>query len=255
MKNRSYAHFLNGISVARIEVKYSVPVSCCIFRGQTGLTHITEVSSFMKRSMKSVLLITVTALCTACTSSHQVFKFENPIRSYSNVIPGVEAGEADNKIAISVLGEGFAPENGTVHQKKYLAERAATIDSYRRLSERLSGILVTAYTKSGMKGITEDQITSETNSYLRGAQTQLISYNNGLAVVNTRVFIVPREVRAYHGNKVSRAILGALAGATLGVATGTAGGLAVGATAAEVEAAAAIGAAAGAIGGGAYSAQ
>ena len=209
----------------------------------------------MRKFMGSIILFAALALGSSCTSQHQIFKFENPIKSYSNLIPGVEAGEADNKIVISVFGEGFAPESGTGHQKKYLAERAATIDSYRRLSERLSGILVTAYTKSGMKGVTEDQVTSETNSYLRGAQTQLVSYTNGLAVVNTRVFIVPREVKAYHGNKVSRAILSALAGATIGVATGTVGGLAVGATAAEIDAAAAIGAAAGAIGGGAYSAQ
>lgn len=201
-----------------------------------------------------IFLCAVT-LCSACTSSHQIFKFENPIKSYPNLIPGVEAGEAENKIAISVFGEGFAPESGTGHQKKYLAERAATIDSYRRLSERLSGILITAYTKSGMKGVTEDQVTSETNSYLRGAQTQLVSYKNGLAVVNTRVFITPREVKAYHGNKFSRAILSALAGASVGVAAGTVGGLAVGATASEIDAAAAIGAGAGALGGGAYSAQ
>jgi hypothetical protein len=209
----------------------------------------------MRKIMGSILFLSVMAFCSACTSPHQVFKFENPIKNYPNLIPGVEAGEADNKIVISVFGEGFAPESGTGHQKKYLAERAATIDSYRRLSERLSGILITAYTKSGMKGVTEDQVTSETNSYLRGAQTQLVSYNNGLAVVNTRVFIVPREVRAYHGNKVSRAILSALAGATVGVASGTLGGLAVGATAAEIDAAASIGAGAGALGGAAYSAQ
>jgi len=214
-----------------------------------------EVSTFMRKFMGSIIILSIITLCSACTSSHQIFKFENPIKSYSNLIPGVEAGESENKIAISVFGEGFSPETGTVNQKKYLAERAATIDSYRRLSERLSGILITAYTKSGMKGVTEDQVTSETNSYLRGAQTQLISYNKGVAVVNTRVFIEPREVKGYHGNKISRAILSALAGASVGVATGTLGGLAVGATAAEIDTAVSIGAAAGAVGGGAYSAQ
>jgi hypothetical protein len=208
---------------------------------------------FMKKHMEIIAVLLIAALGSACTSTHQVFKFENPVRNYPNLIPGVEAGESDNRITISVFGEGFAPETGTANQKKYLAERAATIDSYRRLSERLSGILITAYTKSGMKGVTEDQVTSETNSYLRGAQTQFVSYNKGLAVVNTRVFIEPREVRAYHGNKLSRAILSALAGASVGVAAGTLGGLAVGATASEIDAAAAIGAGAGAIGGGAYS--
>lgn len=196
----------------------------------------------------------VAMLCfSACTSSHQVFKYENPIRDIRNLIPGVEPGESDNKIVISVFGEGFDPETGNPHQKKYLAERAATVDGYRKLSERLSGILISAYTKSGMEGVKEDEITSETNSYLRGAQARLISYKNGVAIVNTKVYIEPRQVKAYHGSKLSRAILTALAGATVGVAGGTLGGLAVGATAAEIEAATAIGAAAGAVGGAAYS--
>ncbi len=134
-----------------------------------------------------------------------------------------------------------------------MAERAATIDGYRRLSERLSGIVVNAYSKSGIKGITVDQVTSETNSYIRGAQARLISYKDNVAIVNTKVFIEPRQIKAYHGSKASRAILSALAGATVGVVAGTGAGLAVGATAAEIEAAAAIGAGAGAVGAGAYS--
>lgn len=188
-----------------------------------------------------------------CTSSHQIFKYENPIQEIKNLIPGVEPGESSNKIAISVFGHGFAPEEGSAQQKKFMAERAATIDGYRRLSERLSGIVVNAYSKSGIKGITVDQVTSETNSYIRGAQARLISYKDNVAIVNTKVYIEPRQVKAYHGSKASRAILSALAGATVGVAAGTGAGLAVGATAAEVEAATAIGAGAGAIGNGAYS--
>jgi len=218
----------------------------------TQLREVFQVNVF-NRTPKVIVIIIALAFCSACTSSYQIFKYENPIRNIQNIIPGVEPGESDNKITISVFGEGFDPENGSVHQKKYLAERAATIDGYRKISERLSGILITAYTKSGMAGVTEDQVTSETNSYLRGAQARLISYKNGLAIVNTKVFIEPREVKAYHGTKLSRAILSALAGATLGVAASTVGGLAVGATASEINAAAAIGAGAGAAGGAAYS--
>jgi hypothetical protein len=206
-----------------------------------------------RQTIAIFLMMSLAVPFWGCTTSHQIFKYENPIRNIPNIIPGVEPGESDNKITISVFGEGFDPENGNTVQKKYLAERAATIDGYRKLSERLSGILVTAYTKSGMTGVTEDQITSETNSYLRGAQSVLISYKDGLAVVNTKVYIEPREVKAYHGSKISRAILSALAGATLGVAGATLGGLAVGATASEINTAASVGAAAGAAAGGSYS--
>lgn len=199
------------------------------------------------------LVLTGGLVLSGCTSTHQVFKYENPIQKIPNLIPGVEPGESANKITISVFGQGFDPENGSKHQKKFMAERAATIDGYRRLSERLSGIVVNAYSKSGIKGITVDQVTSETNAYLRGAQTKLVSYKNGIAVVNTKVFIEPRQVKAYHGSKVSRALLTALAGASIGAAAGTVSGLAVGATSAEIEAAAAIGAGMGALAGGAYS--
>ncbi len=199
-----------------------------------------------------ISLLTI-IICSGCTSSHQIFKYENPIQKIQNLIPGIEPGESANKITISVFGHGFAPEKGSKHQKRFMAERAATIDGYRRLSERLSGIVVNAYSKSGIKGITVDQVTSETNSYIRGAQARLISYKDNVAIVNTKVFIEPRQIKAYHGSKASRAILSALAGATVGVAAGTGAGLAVGATAAEIEAATAIGAGAGAIGNGAYS--
>lgn len=203
--------------------------------------------------VRVLVMLTWGFVLTGCTSSHQIFKYENPIQNIHNLIPGVEPGESDNKITISVFGQGFDPQNGTVHQKRYMAERAATIDGYRRLSERLAGIVLNAYTKSGITGISEDQVTSETNAYLRGAQARLISYKNGVATVNTKVFIEPRQVKAYHGSKVSRALLTALAGASLGAAAGTVSGLAVGATSAEIEAAAAIGAGMGAVAGGAYS--
>ena len=206
----------------------------------TGLIHLSAAALFL-------------LLYSGCTSSHQVFKYENPIQKIQNLIPGVEPGESANRITISVFGQGFAPEEGSLHQKKYMAERAATIDGYRRLSERLSGIVINAYSKSGMQGITVDQVTSETNAYIRGAQARLISYKNGLAIVSTKVFIEPRQIRAYHGSKFSRALLSALAGATVGVAAGTGAGLAIGATAAEIEAATAIGAGIGATGNGAYS--
>ncbi len=205
------------------------------------------------RIINASTALLIIGMYTGCTSSHQVFKYENPIQKIQNLIPGVEPGESSNRITISVYGQGFAPEEGSPHQKKFMAERAATIDGYRRLSERLSGIVINAYSKSGIQGITVDQVTSETNSYIRGAQAKLISYRDGLAIVSTKVFIEPRQVRAYHGSKFSRALLSALAGASIGVAAGTGAGLAVGATAAEIEAATAIGAGAAATGNSAYS--
>jgi len=209
-------------------------------KSTSGLIHATAI-------------LIILLIYSGCTSSHQVFKYENPIQKIQNLIPGVEPGESANKITISVFGQGFAPEEGSIQQKRFMAERAATIDGYRRLSERLSGIVVNAYSKSGIQGITVDQVTSETNSYIRGAQSHLISYKNGLAVVSTKVFIEPRQIKAYHGSKFSRALLSALAGASVGVAAGAGAGLAIGATAAEIEAATAIGAGVGATGNGAYS--
>lgn len=175
----------------------------------------------------ATLCLTVIAgpFSTGCTSRHQVVKYEDKIQKSENVIPGIEAAEAEEKIRITVTGTGLEPENGTPQYKKLMAERAAIMDGYRKLSERLAGAIIKVYSESGNNSISKDRITSETNAYLRGAQVASVAHENGMALAQINLFIQPREIRFYHGTKTSRTIIGALTGLAIGAAAGGAAGL------------------------------
>lgn len=191
-----------------------------------------------------------------CSSGHEILKYENPIQtSQQQLVPGLEPQEAGEKIAVDVIGQGIEPETGSPQQKKLMAERAAVIDGYRKLSERIAGTILNAYTASGRNNISVDQVMTETNSYLRGAQVAFIGHEDGIASARVKVYISPREYKFYHGTPTTRAILGALAGAGLGAAAGSGTGAALGTGSYTMEAlggtagAMAIGSGAGAIAG------
>ncbi len=202
----------------------------------------------------------ISALCLAgilgCTSGHEILKYENPIQtSQQQLVPGLEPEEAGDKIAVDVIGQGVEPETGSPQQKKLMAERAAVIDGYRKLSERIAGTILNAYSAAGRNNISVDQVMTETNAYLRGAQVAFVSHDDGIASARVKVYISPREYKFYHGTPTSRAILGALAGAGLGAAAGSGTGAALGTSSFTMEAlggtagAMAIGSGAGALGG------
>ncbi len=196
-----------------------------------------------------IFLIVMCFLFSGCTTSHQVFKYESKINNHhQNLIPGVETEESVRKILIIAQGKGIEPENGTPMQKRFMAERAAVIDGYRQLTERLAGTLVNYYAESGKNIVSYDQVMIEANAYLRGAQPYAITYNDGYATANVKVYIEPRQSKFYHGSPISRGIVGTLTGATALGALGAG----VGAASGAVETGAIVGASVGAIGGGAY---
>lgn len=190
---------------------------------------------------------------TGCTTGHQILRFNNPETSHENFIPGVESEETMRKIKIIVNGQGLEPGTGTPQQKKIMAERAAVIDAYRKLSERLAGTIIKVYSESGNNNITKDQVTSETNAYLRGAQIMGLEFQNGMATASVLVYIEPRQLKFYHGTKLSNAIIGALGGAALGAATAAGIGIVTGSSMNVITEAVGIGAGIGAAGGTSYS--
>ncbi len=192
------------------------------------------------------ICIVITA---GCTTSHQVLKYESKLNTaHQNLIPGVEPEESARKILIIAKGKGVEPGTGTPLQKRFMAERAAVIDGYRQLTERLAGILVNYYAEAGKNTISYDQIMIEANAYLKGAQPYAVSYQDGYATANVKVYIEPRQNKFYHGSPISRGIVGGIAGAAACGAVGTG----VGALAGAASEGAIIGAGLGAIGGGAF---
>ncbi|MDY0162039.1 hypothetical protein [Desulfobotulus sp.] len=136
-------------------------------------------------------LLLVSAL--GCATRNQVLWHKSPAIRSANLIPGVEPEESAVKLMVRVQGQGLAPEKGSPARRRYYAERAAVLDGYRRLSERIAGILLDSYTLAGEGEMGQDRILSETRAYLRGAQVMEVAYSEGMATAEVRVFLVPRQ--------------------------------------------------------------
>lgn len=143
------------------------------------------------------IIILFSLLLASCTSGHQILKYQIPVKRGENIIPGIEPEESSKKILVIVRGKGIEPESGTLMQKKFMAERAATLDGYRKLSERLAGMVIDGRTRSGRSSLSMDVVMAETRSYLRGAQTGAVSYHDGFATVDVKVYIEPRQNMFY----------------------------------------------------------
>lgn len=204
----------------------------------------------------SLIVLLVAFLAGGCgITRHQVNKYQEPRMNRQNFIPGLEPEESKNTIQIAVLGKGLAPETGSPQQRRLMAERAAVIDGYRQLSERLAGTIMQVYSEMGKNTVNRDMVISETNAYLRGARTYELSYEDGIATTRVVVFITPRELKFYHGSELSRVLMGALAGASLGAVAGGAAGLVTGSSDAVIYQTMGAAAAAGAAGGALLSTQ
>ncbi len=151
----------------------------------------------VKNAAKLFILIILPVFAVSCTSGHQILKYQSSITGAENIIPGIEPEESSRKILVLVRGKGVEPESGTLMQKKFMAERAAVLDGYRKLSERLAGMYIDAQTRMGRNSLSMDEVVIETRSYLRGAQTGAVSYHDGFATVDVKVYIEPRQNMFY----------------------------------------------------------
>ncbi len=163
-----------------------------------------------------ICLLTV----SGCTSGHQVIEYAGSISKHENIVPGIEPEESDQKIMVSVRGMGFEPETGTEVHKRFLAERAAIIDGYRKLSERLAGIIVKSQSDMGKNTLTRDEVVIATSSFLRGARISSILHQEGYATADLRVYLAPRQLRFYNGPFGNKKMLDALGSAAIGAAVG-----------------------------------
>lgn len=145
----------------------------------------------------SIIIFFSLLLASCSTSGHQILKYQIPVKRGDNIIPGIEPEESSKKILVIVRGKGIEPESGTLMQKKFMAERAAMLDGYRKLSERLAGMVIDGRTRSGRSSLSMDEVMAETRSYLRGAQTGAVSYHDGFAIVDVKVYIEPRQNMFY----------------------------------------------------------
>ncbi len=94
-------------------------------------------------------------------------------------------------VTFSVIGKGIAPQTGvTKGQAFLLSERAAILDGYRLLTEKLEGVYVNALSHTGMNTIEYDTINARVNSLLRGTKITNITHKEyGITEVTMQVRI------------------------------------------------------------------
>ena len=80
--------------------------------------------------------------------------------------------ERVRSVTIEATGEGVYPENPSLSlaQKKLMAKRAATIDAYRRLLEKLNDIEISSESKIKDFLIQHDEVSAKVSGFIRGAK-------------------------------------------------------------------------------------
>lgn len=154
--------------------------------------------SLKKYSLIVLLILAFVTVITGCSTTNQVLKYENKMITNDNIVPGIEPPESDEKYMVTATGKGLEPENGTPAQKRFMAERAAIMDGYRKLAERLGGIVLHSNTRAGMSEVTSDVITTEVNTFMRGARVHSLEFKNGYATAEVRVYLSNRDSRFYN---------------------------------------------------------
>lgn len=141
--------------------------------------------------------ILILMLC-GCATDYQILKEYQFVRIHDNLIAGIEPDEASRKILISETGVGIPMDSGDPIEQKLSAQRAAVLDAYRKIIERLGGMVVQANSNTNNGRLTEDQIRTIANAYLRGANVVSINYEEGIAHADVKVYIQPRREVYYH---------------------------------------------------------
>lgn len=100
------------------------------------------------------------------------------------------AGARKDIVTVDALGNAAIP--GSLGHERVLAKRAAEMDVYRRLAERISGIQVTADSTVKDFAVANDEVRGKFSAILKGAEITGIEYNDdSTATVTASVAIGP----------------------------------------------------------------
>lgn len=129
-------------------------------------------------------LIAISLFVAGCTKSYV---------AGPGKILGPPGGEKTNHKTITfyVVGKGLEPDTAiTKGEAVLMAERAAVVDGYRQLAEKLHGVYVDAFMRSGSGRVDFDTIQIQTQAWIRGAELMEISkIEHGITVARLRLRI------------------------------------------------------------------
>lgn len=110
------------------------------------------------------------------------------------VIPNAPTLRPTNIITVRAIGMGVAPQHATSPaQALALAKRAAIIDGYRQLGEKLHGIKIDARDTIKDAVIKSSVVRTRVHSLVRGADIAQTVYEDGLCQVEMEVKIDGRR--------------------------------------------------------------
>ncbi len=149
--------------------------------------------------IKYFLFLTLFALIGCVCNDNVKSNFNEPLPAVKNAkcmkdISTTICQPQENYIYI--IGKGAPPndENLSEVQRYLLAERAAVIDGYRQLAEKLQGFIVSTLSKSGNYIVNMDLVKVQTESLIRGAEIVEINHNdNGVCTAKIRIQIPDKE--------------------------------------------------------------
>ena len=96
----------------------------------------------------------------------------------------------DSEKTIQVTGTGVYPDNPnfSIAQKRKMAERAATVDGYRKLLEQIAGVIVDSETTMQNYIVENDTVKTKVNGIVRGAkQVEIRHFDEGSAEVDLQI--------------------------------------------------------------------
>lgn len=132
----------------------------------------------MKRNLMMWVLFAVVFFLTGCAGGY--LSGSSSAGPSGSVLGLTEKeGGTNQTVTFEVTGKGLEPETSvTKGEAIIMAERAAIMDGYRQFAEKIHGVYVDAYMKSGYGTINHDVIKTNTQSWLRGVELVEIRHGN-----------------------------------------------------------------------------
>jgi len=117
---------------------------------------------------KLICLVAVLQLFFMCSCYYRAYV---PNTAGRSVIEETKPLNNERVVVFKVTGKGMAPETAVRRgEAMILGERAAVLDGYRLLIEKLRGALIDTYSKRTGVDIDMDKISSQARSYLKGVE-------------------------------------------------------------------------------------
>lgn len=117
---------------------------------------------------KLICLVAILQLFFMCSCYYRAYIPNTDGRS---VIEETQPLNNNRVVVFKVTGKGMAPENAVRRGEEIiLGERAAVLDGYRLLIEKLRGVLIDTYSKRKGVDVDMDTISSQARSYLKGVE-------------------------------------------------------------------------------------